>query len=83
VSYLVLSHVSKWFAANKLVPSLHNTNIIKFVMNNLPQCALGTDYKEKCIEERVNGKFLGLQIDNHLNWKNHIDQMISKLSGAC
>jgi len=52
-------------------------------MNNLPQCALGTDYKEKCIEERVNGKFLGLQIDNHLNWKNHIDQMISKLSGAC
>jgi len=70
VSNLVLSHVSKWFAANKLVPSLHNTNIIKYVMNNLPQCALGIGYNKKCIEERVNGTFLDLQIDNHLNWKN-------------
>jgi len=22
-------------------------------------------------EETVNTKFLGLQIDNHINWKNH------------
>jgi hypothetical protein len=28
-------------------------------------------------------KFLGLQIDNHLNWTNHIDKLIPKLSGAC
>jgi len=27
--------------------------------------------------------FLDLQIDNHLNWKNYIDPMISKLSGPC
>ena len=39
-------------------------------MNNLPQCALGIGYNKKCIEERVNGTFLDLQIDNHLNWKN-------------
>jgi len=31
----------------------------------------------------VNMKFLGLQIENHLNWKVHIEQMIPKLSGAC
>ena len=31
----------------------------------------------------VNIKFLGLQVDNHLNWTNHIEQMIPKLSGAC
>jgi hypothetical protein len=40
-------------------------------MNNLSQCALGIGYKGKCIQERVNGTFLGLQIDNYLNWKNH------------
>jgi hypothetical protein len=28
-------------------------------------------------------KFLGLQIDNHLNWTNHIDKLIPKLSAAC
>ena len=31
----------------------------------------------------LNMKFLGLQIDNHLNRKNHIEQMIPKLSAAC
>jgi hypothetical protein len=31
----------------------------------------------------VNTKLLGLQIDNHLNLKNHVDQTIPKLSGAC
>jgi hypothetical protein len=24
-----------------------------------------------------------LQIDNHINWKSHIDKLILKLSGAC
>jgi hypothetical protein len=28
-------------------------------------------------------KFLGLQIDNHLNLTNHIDKLILKLSGVC
>jgi hypothetical protein len=40
-------------------------------------------YNGKCIEESVNTKFLGLQIDNRLNWINHIDKLIPKLSGAC
>jgi len=31
----------------------------------------------------VSTKFHGLQIDDHLNWKNHFDQMVPKLSGAC
>jgi hypothetical protein len=31
----------------------------------------------------INTKFLGLQIDNHFNWKSHIDQLVPKLSGAC
>jgi hypothetical protein len=40
-------------------------------------------YRDKYIEETVNSKFLGLHLDNHLNWKDHTDQMIPKLSGAC
>jgi len=42
-----------------------------------------TGYKEKYIEETVNTKFLGLQIDNHINWKNQIKETILKLSRAC
>jgi hypothetical protein len=28
-------------------------------------------------------KFLGLHIDDDLNWTNHIDKFIPKLCGAC
>jgi len=31
----------------------------------------------------VSAKFNDLQIDDHLNWKNYIDQMVPELSGAC
>ena len=40
-------------------------------------------YKEKYTEESVGTKFLGLQTDNHMNWKNHSEDMIPKLSAVC
>jgi hypothetical protein len=62
----------EWFNANKLVLNLDKTNIMKFVTNTSRHCALRIGDKEKYIEERVKTKFLGLHIDNHLNWKNHM-----------
>jgi hypothetical protein len=56
---------------------------MKFITNNSPHYALRIDYRGKYIEETINTKFLGLQVDNHLTWKNHFDQMVPKLSGAC
>ena len=79
----VIARLIEWFSANTLVLNLEKTNIIKFVTINQPHCALTISYKDKCIEETVNLKFLGIQIDNHLNWRNHIDQIIPKLSVAC
>jgi hypothetical protein len=83
ISNLILSCMIEWFAANKLILNLEKTNIMKFVKNNSPHCALTIGYKDKYIEETVNTTFLGLQLDNHINWKDHIDQMIPKLSAAC
>jgi hypothetical protein len=68
----------KWFAANNLVLNLDKINTMKLITNNSPHSALCIGYKEKYIEGPVNIKFLGLQIDNHLNWKNRIEQMIRK-----
>jgi hypothetical protein len=34
---------------------------------------LNGGYNDKYVEESVNSKFLGLQIDSHLNWENYID----------
>jgi hypothetical protein len=49
----VVSHMSKWFAANKLALNLDKTNIIKFITVNLPQCPLSIGYNDKIIEESI------------------------------
>jgi hypothetical protein len=75
--------VREWFSANNLALNLDITNIIKFIANNSTQYPLIIGYYDKYIEESVNTKFLGLIIHNHLKWKNHIDQLVPKISEAC
>jgi hypothetical protein len=70
MSNKVLTCMSKWFTYNKLVINLDKTNVIKFVTNESPQCDFNIGYDET-YSKSVNTKFLGLQINNHLNWKNH------------
>jgi len=70
----------KWFAANNLVLNLVKMNIMKFITNSSSHSTLHIGYKENYVEETVNTKSRGLQIDNHLNWKNQTEQMIPKLS---
>jgi hypothetical protein len=80
-SNLVLSRMIEWFA-DKLILNLEKTNIMKFVTKNMSHCALTTGYKDKHIEEVVT-KFLGIHLDNHLNWNDYNDQIIPKLSVSC
>jgi hypothetical protein len=76
ISNTILCHMSKWFTSNKLVLNL-DKSIIKFITNH-HSMSLKIGYDEKYIEESINTKFLGLQIDNHLKWKNHIYPVIPK-----
>jgi hypothetical protein len=55
---------------------------MKFKTTNSLHSTLNIGNKERYIEDVVNKKILGLQIDNHINWKNHTEQMIQKLSGT-
>jgi len=43
---------------------------------------LNLSYKENYIVDMVSTEFLNLQIDNHLHWKYHIQQMTPKLQGG-
>jgi hypothetical protein len=58
ISNSVLSSMIEWFSVNKSVLNLEKTNIMKFVTNNSPHCALNIRYKDKYIEETVNSDFL-------------------------
>lgn len=40
-------------------------------------------YANKLINETISTRFLGMQINTHLNWKKHIDQILPKQSTAC
>ena len=82
VPNVVLSHIIKRSAANKFVLILNKTNARNFITKNSSHSTLQIGYKKNYIEEAEN-TFLGLQIDNHINWKNHIEEMIPKLSKAC
>ena len=73
----------KLYTVNNLVFNLNKTNIKKFITKNSAHSTLHVGYKEKYTAETVNTKFLGLQTDNHINWKNHIDVTIPKVSKAC
>ena len=56
---------------------------MKFIKRNSSQSTLYIGYKEKYLEETVDTKFLVLQIDNHINWKSHIEEIIPKWSMLC
>jgi len=58
-------------------------NIMKLITRNLAHSAIHIVYREKNVEETVNTKFLGLQIDNHISWKNNIEEMMPKWSTLC
>jgi threonine synthase len=73
----------KWFYANNLVLNLNKVNLMKFITKNSAHFAVHISYKEKYTQETVNTTFFGLQIDNHVNWKKHIKEIIPKLHGTC
>ena len=58
----------KLFAANTLVLNLGKMNIMKFITHSHSTLHIG--YKKENIKQTMNTKFLGLHIDNHINWKN-------------
>jgi hypothetical protein len=70
----------KWFAANNLVLNLYKINRKKSITKNSAHSTLHINYTEKYIKGTESTKFLYLQIYNHINWKNHTDEMICMLS---
>ena len=79
---LTLHCTSRWFKANQLVLNLMKRNIIKFSPLHLLHSQLITERSNATISEVPETKFLGVQIDNHLNWRCHIDCILPKLSTA-
>ena len=77
-----LNNLCDWFAANKLSLNVSKTNYIIFNKNNNDERIHDPQIKirDQVIEKVKVSKFLGLQIDDKLNWKQHISHVQTKLS---
>jgi len=56
---------------------------MKFDLNSLQNESFHFIYKAKLIKEVISTKFLDLEIDKHMNWRNYIVHILLKLSSAC
>ena len=75
----VLAKLAKWFAVNKLTLNLSKTNYMIF-RNRPPDIEINLFINNQQIT-RVNvTKFLGVYIDESLNWKYQINKVRLKLS---
>ena len=79
-----LQKVKFWVQANKLKMNISKTNLILFQNRSIKNSILPVFLDEEIIKQVSHAKFLGVIIDENLNWKTHIDKIclkISKLNG--
>lgn len=77
-----LSDVIEWLTSNNLLINIDKSNIMTFKNNYNPKSELDNldiKYNNKNINLVESTKFLGLYIDSHLTWKNHVERVCSKV----
>jgi hypothetical protein len=67
----VYSHMPKWFQADWLTFKPTKTKVMKLTSTKLPN-VLNLTYADHLLLVVETTKFLGLQMDNQITWKNHI-----------
>ena len=81
---LELSKIAVWFKANKLSLNEGKTKYTFFhkfsQKDNIPLKLHTLAINEKVIERTTSIKFLGVLLDEHLSWKNHISVAENKVS---
>ena len=75
-----LSKVSDWLAANKLSLNVKKSNFLHFHYGKCKKPTINLELNETKVDEKVVTKYLGVLIDNKLNWKSHIEHVKTKLS---
>ena len=67
--------VIEWLIANKLIINLTKTHSMLFTLKR-GNYSLEMNIGDKLIEEKSETTFLGIEIDNKLNWKAHIKTLM-------
>src|SRR5215510_15792023 len=80
---IAFNRVNQWFKINLLSINVDKTHYIQFKTKNKPTCDINIVCNENLITALPKIKFLGIHIQDLINWNYHIDYIIPKLSSAC
>ena len=75
--------ISEWILCNKLKLNIQKTNLILFKNRSQHHVIPSVKLNNEEIQQVQQVKFLGIFVDEHLNWKSHINYITSKLSKIC
>lgn len=78
---VALTSIIKWLDNNNLKININKTKLIHFRQRDTAASAnLDIQYNNNVIEETNTTKFLGINIDNKLNWKPHVENLCKKIN---
>jgi hypothetical protein len=77
-----LTALNRWFKVNSLSIKFEKTHYIQFKTKNKPTFDINI-VCDKLITPVPNIKFLGIYLQDSINWSCHIEYIIPKLSLAC
>ena len=83
VANIELESLNNWFRANKLSLNIGKTHYVVFKFNKT-EIPINMHIKigDEILKEKDIAKFLGLYIDNELNWQEHIIHLKNKLNSS-
>jgi hypothetical protein len=80
--HFTLNKISNWFTVNGLLLNMEKMSIVKFSTNYLQEDAMQIIHQNTLMDSQEIIKSLGLKIHKYINWKNHIEEILPKLSCA-
>jgi len=79
----IIYNINDWFRGNSLSVNFYKTYFLQFNPKKSYKINIKISFDNKLIKGTKYTKFLELDIDSSLSWKNHMPQMMIKLSRAC
>ena len=77
-----LAKLNTWFICNKLTVNYSKTNYIIFSGNRSKSFNFNVTMGNNTLERVSSAKYLGIQFDENLNWKNHVSYLCKKISNC-
>jgi hypothetical protein len=75
--------INTWSKVNSLTINIEKTHYIQFKTRNTPSYDLNISCDNDLITSVDNIKFLGIHLQDSINWDCHIEHILPKLSSAC